>query len=340
MRVDPGDGDWALRGKYFGWQDICFSILWALALLMVRPVFLRRFYRPLALYMKMVDPTQSPTDQQEEEIKKFCKYCWHGTLYVCFLAWGLYLYVPLPWAFDVDQIWASYPHAPEGKLPFKYLFLMEAGFYIHGFVEGVMHDARRSDFVMIMVHHVVATALIFGCVWGNAHRVGISVIVEQDIADIVIYLGKGLHQCARLTWVQSRAFHTFFLFVVAVTWFSTRVIALGMLVHAAWSYGLDVVPSLDSHAFFNCGALLPGHAKFDGFSMCLGVMLTLLLLMQIVWFIGILWMFLSQLFQGTFHDFFLDPEGRKAKSQDNGASAPQRRTTSPRRPGGAAKKIE
>lgn len=42
-----------------------------------------------------------------------------------------------------------------------------------------MVDRGRGDFWMMMIHHVLAVALLTGSFWGNAHRVGTTVVFEQ-----------------------------------------------------------------------------------------------------------------------------------------------------------------
>lgn len=337
--VAPGDGDWSLRGQHCDGNDVLMSLVYAALFLLARPIFIHFCFRPLGCVMKKLDPTEQPTDKMEQELRKFCKYCWHACCYIYFWGWALSLYLPLPWAFDMDALWAAYPHAPAGKLPFKTLFLVEAGFYLHGFVESIVHDSKRSDFLMIIVHHVLAVALIYGCVWGNAHRLGIVVIVLQDVGDIVMYAGKILHQSVALTFAYTALLHTVMLCVITVTWFITRVVFLGLLVQRGWAYGLDLVPGMDK-AFINSAALVPGNPNFDWLSMVLQVLLTFMLLLQVVWFIAILWMCVTQICQGSFHDFVLDPVGKKGKGIASDPAAAGRRTSSPKRKGSSSKKVE
>ena len=264
----PGDSDWSLRGKYCDWDDVMITVGCGVAFLCVRYVLIMLLFRPFGLKVKLMDkasPDELP--EKEVELQKFCKYCWHGCCYLVMWLWALYLYLPMPWAFDMDQIWPGYPHAPEGKLVFKKLFILEAAWcdlpsvcyhvigqkggdtwihmlvflkcvlvstypsgvvdsvcvlgcvtsvpapyllletalldqatagrrncwthtftrrrtpnlfrYIHGFIESMIHDRKRKDFAMMIIHHVLAVALIVGAYWGNAHRIGITVIVSQ-----------------------------------------------------------------------------------------------------------------------------------------------------------------
>jgi len=341
MTIEAGDGDWSLRGAYFGASDVALSLVVAIVLLVARHFFFRHLFRPFALRMKEVDTSVPLTPKTEEEVQKVCKYCWHLLCYVVFWVWALALYLPLPWAFDMDRVWASYPHAPEGKLLFKSIFLMEAGFYMHGLVETIHHDSKRTDFVMIVIHHIVAAGLIFGCLWGNAHRVGITVIVEQDVGDIVFYTGKILQSCTIVPFLRTSLFRTGYLFFLASTWFLTRVLCLALLLHRAYIYGFNIVAVPDHVTYLHPGVLLPGHPEFDSPSFALAMMLSLLLVMQVLWFFAILWLFFMQLTKGTFHDFILDPDSQR-RNPSPPAPAPARRTESPpaRRVSSGAKKIE
>jgi len=318
MTSEPGDGDWSLRGKYFGASDVLISLVSAVVFLALRPLLVNRFFRPFGLRMKNLRPEDQLSEKSEQELQKFCKYCWHTCVYLVFWIWALWLYLPLPWAFRIDAVWEFYPNNPEGVLPFKMLFLMEGGWYLHGIVESYYYDYRRTDFLLLMTHHLLAVLLCYGSLWGNAHRAGITVIVAQDLSDIIIYVSKIINQCVAVPFCQRWSLHTFLLTCITVSWFYTRVYFLGLLAYRAWASGLDWVPN----NFINSGALIYGHRNFDPFSLCLAIELEALHILQIIWFVGILKMFLSQILLGAFKDVWYDSDMKHLKNGAHTAPEP------------------
>lgn len=324
-------------------------------MLVARYVLITFIFRPLSIWLIEAN-TEDLIKAKSTDLKKMCKYLWHGFAYLVMWMWALYLYIPMPWAFDVDENWLGYPHAPEGKLIFKGILMTEAAWYLHGFIESAIHDRTRKDFIMIMLHHVLAVGLIVGAFWGNAHRVAMTVVVEQDLSDIVVYASKLCHHSTAIVFCQKKWVQTVLLFAIAGSWVCTRVIFLSTLVYTGWNYGLGYAEAVDHTSKINIGAVMPGHDNFDGLSFYLLVQLSAMLLLQVIWFLGIMHMLISQLLSGSFHDMWYDSDKAKAganaahkgiaSAKETSAGATEEvvtkasRPTSPKRTKSMSKKIE
>ena len=81
----------------------------------------------------------------------------------------------------------------------------QVSWYMHGFMESLIVDASRNDFVVMLVHHVLAVCLIAGAYCGNAHRVALAVVCEQDVSDILLYISKMIQKSAAVPLFQVRA---------------------------------------------------------------------------------------------------------------------------------------
>jgi len=74
----------------------------------------------------------------------------------------------------------------------------------------------RSDFWVMMIHHVITTILIFSSWQVNNIRVGVAILVEQDLADIFLPLAK----CFKYLGLPTIGDIWFAIF--AVIWYPTR----------------------------------------------------------------------------------------------------------------------
>jgi hypothetical protein len=163
--------------------DIVTISILTICLLFQRWILLKTTMRPFALGM-MGYKNQKELDQTAIiGVEKFCKYGWHFIVYIMLLSWGVKLLSDSEWSVlssgRIDDVWLGYPHSGREKPVLKAFFIAQISWYVHGLVESLMVDRLRSDFVMMLLHHVLAIALLCGSFWGNAHRVGVTVCVCQ-----------------------------------------------------------------------------------------------------------------------------------------------------------------
>lgn len=123
---------------------------------------------------------------------------WHFIVYLMLFAWGLKIIVTESWSpaksGQIDSVWVGYPHGSHEKPMVKAFITVQVAWYLHGFVESLLVDHQRVDFVVMLVHHVLACCLLTGAFWGNAHRVAVLVCVEQVNSSIHV-LNLQRHAC-------------------------------------------------------------------------------------------------------------------------------------------------
>jgi 4-hydroxybenzoate polyprenyltransferase len=132
-------------------------------------------------------------------------------------------------------------------------------------------------------------------------------------------LSKIIYQCVAVPFLQQKWVHTLLLLAITGSWGCTRVAFLGFAVYKGWAYG--IIKDYRTFDFkISYGCVKFGHENFDWLSFALVMQLTLMLLLQIVWFGGICWMLITQVFQGSFHDMWHDSDAKKKKNQKNGGA--------------------
>jgi len=140
--------------------------------------------------------------------------------------------------------------------------------------------------------------MLSGAYWGNYHRIAASVCAEQDISDIFVYFGKNIQKSQkRFPFVKKML--RGILVVVTIVWFMTRVVLLGIIVIGGWLY-------------------IPKESLYKTLTLGLLCQLTVLLIMQTIWWLGLLKMCYEQFTTGTFHDMWHDGAKRKMEIIANG----------------------
>ena len=163
--------------------DLLIILVVTLLLLLQRWILLKTSIRPFAYRMMGYSDGNTLDRSAAHGVEKFCKYGWHFIAYIMLFCWGFMLLSESEWSVlksgKLDNIWIGYPHSGDEKLGFKAFYIAQISWYAHGVVESLMVDRSRSDFYLMLLHHVLAIALLTGSFWGNAHRVGVTVCVNQ-----------------------------------------------------------------------------------------------------------------------------------------------------------------
>ena len=162
--------------------DLVLTVAVAAGFLLLRWILLTTVVRPFAIRM-MGCSGQNLEKSAKLGVEKFCKYGWHFIAYLVLFLWGIKLLLESQWsvfsAGNLEDVCLGYPHSGSEKIPLKAFFVAQIAWYLHGLVESLIVDRSRNDFVLMLVHHVLAIALLTGAFWGNAHRIGVTVCVFQ-----------------------------------------------------------------------------------------------------------------------------------------------------------------
>jgi ceramide synthetase len=114
---------------------------------------------------------------------------WRFIFYSVFVVVGYYtLFSPEPaiWITDTKQHWVDWPQHPMSSM-LQYYYLTELGAYLH---QIMWTEIRRSDAAEMMLHHVLTIALIMASYLTNFTRIGASILMLHDVADIFLESAK------------------------------------------------------------------------------------------------------------------------------------------------------
>lgn len=159
------------------------------------------------------------------KVVKFGEAMWRSMFYASFCVLG---YVTLclpeyaPWLLDIDHNFLNWPYHPISKL-MAFYYQIELGCYIHQ-----LHwtEVNRSDAAEMIIHHVITIGLILGSYLNNFTRVGTSILLCHDFADIFLEVGKCFNYTSKTpefkAWASPITDALFVCF--AVSFFVTRLV--------------------------------------------------------------------------------------------------------------------
>jgi len=185
----------------------------------------------LFLNISEVDEYMRAWRNAERECKllhKFVEVAWKLLVHVGVTYWGLvYIFMAQPWAKDMTLCWSSYPFLAVPRVVFWY-YMSEFGIYIHEMIF-LFFEARRSDFVALLIHHTATLALISGSYAFNYVPIGALVMVLHDLADAFLELAKLFNYVTNVhKWAQIVT--DFFFVSFAVVFCVTRCILYPMYI--------------------------------------------------------------------------------------------------------------
>jgi hypothetical protein len=133
--------------------------------------------------------TRKMNKSKELKITKFCEAFWRFLFYGLFCVIGicvLFYPVPQPWVKDTREHWRNL--LTEGVLPsVAFYYHVQLGCYIH---QLMWTEVTRSDALEMIVHHLVTIMLLLFSWCTNFTRIGSSILLVHDIADIFLEAGK------------------------------------------------------------------------------------------------------------------------------------------------------
>lgn len=106
-----------------------------------------------------------------------CKLCFYCSMFV----YGIYSLHDKPYLYDVKTALVGYPMFELPTEIFWY-YAIELAYYFSELF-WIFHGVRRSDFKVLLVHHMATIGLLIFSYLINHHRIGSLVLVVHDIAD-------------------------------------------------------------------------------------------------------------------------------------------------------------
>ncbi|KAF6779562.1 hypothetical protein AHF37_00892 [Paragonimus kellicotti] len=148
-------------------------------------------------------------------ITKFSESGWKFCFYTTMFVYGLYSLHDKSYLYDVRQTLIGYP---KFELPpeIYWYYMIEMAYYISE-IFWIFYSVRRSDFVVLLVHHMATVGLMSFSLVIYHHRIGSLVLLLHDIADCWMESAKMLKYLKR-----HQAAEWFFRIFVAV-WIVTRL---------------------------------------------------------------------------------------------------------------------
>lgn len=145
------------------------------------------------------------------------------------------------------------PHPPPRSVFVDMYYLHALGFYISALAFLIAYDSRRSDYKVMVLHHVVTLTLVIVSYLYNYVRIGVIILALHDVGDVFLYLATTLHK------LGYAGADTFVFGIFAVVFYVTRLVALPRLnycVAVESLFQVSVLPSFNNWAMFFESALL------------------------------------------------------------------------------------
>lgn len=151
--------------------------------------------------------------------------------FLCILAH--FLITNKPWHENLDRIFEGHPHHSV-DLSLLVVFNVYLGYFISELIF-FLHKERRADYMIYLIHHIVAILLCYSCWMSNFIRVTAFLMYRFEFSDISLLFSK----CARylrMTKVVKLGFTVF-----SVTWIYNRIYWFGRM---SYMFYFDLLPSV------------------------------------------------------------------------------------------------
>jgi len=189
-------------------------------------------------------PRTGASAADERKVSKFAESAWKCLAYATLFTLGVLALSGSPWApaplgapgstlaSARVAVWATgWPAAVALSPAAARYWTAQAAFYLSSLISLFAWEHRRSDFGVMVAHHLTTLALIGGASLARLEGPGITVAALHDPADIFLEGAKvasyaGFHSLATLCFVA-----------LALTWGATRLCVLPLLAADAWRAG-------------------------------------------------------------------------------------------------------
>jgi hypothetical protein len=162
-------------------------------------------------------------DSANMRMTKFVEAIWRFVFYSLFCILGIKaLFYPetVSWVINTDEHWINWPY--QGTSPAVNLFYqIQLGSYLH---QLMWTEISRSDALEMILHHVITiTVVLFSFLTGFT-RIGASIFLAHDLADIWLEMGKCFVYISRAKDNQwAKVYCDVFFVIFAITFAITRL---------------------------------------------------------------------------------------------------------------------
>jgi hypothetical protein len=162
------------------------------------------------------------------KVSKFSEAAWRMIFYTYFCYVGyIALFTPETaiWIKDTRHHWIGWPFHPMSNL-LEFYYQVELGSYIH---QLLWTEVSRSDSLQMILHHLTTILLMVISYLTNFTRVGASILLLHDAADVFLEVAKIFHYIDiggrnKIVCTVSKFMCDGLFVVFAVTFFVTRLI--------------------------------------------------------------------------------------------------------------------
>lgn len=202
-----------------GVEDCYFVIHWIIILTFLRAYLMEKCFRAYAEKRLHIKSRKAKTRFREQS--------WSFVYYSSSFIFGVYLYVGAPYQYDIDALYANWPHY-QLSLLFKKYYLIAIAFWLQQiFVLNV--EEKRKDHLQMFSHHIITCLLLIGSYYYYFNRIGHLILMIMDSVDVLLALAKVLKYAG----YQKMCHLVFGLFLIS--WILLRHVAYNWLYYHAWN---------------------------------------------------------------------------------------------------------
>ncbi|EOA39160.1 hypothetical protein CARUB_v10012109mg [Capsella rubella] len=134
------------------------------------------------------------SNERRKKIVKFKESAWKWLCSLSVEAFALHVTYQEPWFKDTRCFWLgpgdhNWPDQ-KIKLKMKGLYMFVGGLNVYAFFALFFWETRRSDFKVMLVHHIVTSFLIILSYVFRFARIGSVILALHDISDVFLEMGK------------------------------------------------------------------------------------------------------------------------------------------------------
>lgn len=208
---------------------------------------------PLARRILRVPGRPRATPADEKRVSKFCESAWKCGAYAALSLLAFLAAADAPWAPSPlgppgttlssarRAMWAGWPGKDRAKAPLSpalsLYWTAQAAWYCASLALLFAWEHRRSDFKVMVAHHLTTLALIFGAAAARLEVPGAAVAALHDTADVFLEGAK------LASYAGQHALATACFVALTLTWGVTRLGLLPLVAADAWRAGVGGIPA-------------------------------------------------------------------------------------------------